>query len=143
MRDVIAAREKIVKETKLLRMMENAKKKERTQRNKMKRAVKAAMEKADSDTLLEDLEGPSRTITQNIMSLSKACIGQTIHHMWDMDGKDVNFFGTIINFKENLIQPKLVIRYSDPHNEDVVSKTEEVFIYEFIADVLMNDVIFM
>ena len=101
------------------------------------------MEKANSDTLLEDLEGPSRTITQNIMFLSKACIGQTIHHMWDLGGKDVNFFGTIINFKENTTQPKLVIRYSDPHNEDVISKTEEVFIYEFIADVLMNDVIFM
>ena len=78
MRDVIAAREKIVKETKLLRMMENGKKKEKTQRNKTERAVKAAMEKANSDTLLE---GPSRTITQNIMFLSKACIGQTIHHM--------------------------------------------------------------
>ena len=71
MRDVIAAREKIVKETKLLRMMENGKKKEKTQRNKTERAVKAAMEKANSDTLLE---GPSRTITQNIMFLSKACI---------------------------------------------------------------------
>ena len=141
-RHLLAAREKHVRVTKIQRQLENAKKKQRTHRNKVEKSVKLALKSADFNNLLEALDEATRTSTLALLLVSESCIGQQLDHTYDINGVDTVFFGTIDSFIVTPKETTVVISYSDPHDAEVLPKKEHLKLHEFVADILMFDAVF-
>ena len=138
----MAAREKTIRETKIQRQIENSKKKERTERNKVEKTVKVALDNFEYDSLLQALDEDTRTITLALLTCAESSIGQQLHHTYDINGVDTVFFGTIERFIVASKETEVVIVYSDPNDSEVLPKKEHIKLYEFVADVLMFDAVF-
>ena len=104
--------------------------------------MKMALDNFEYDGLLEALDKETRTITLALLNCAESCIGQQLHHTYEINGVDTVFFGTIERFVVATKETEVVIVYSDPNDSEVLPKKEHIKDYEFVADVLMYDAVY-
>ena len=122
-------------------MFAKAKKKESTERRRLEKTLKVAVQAGGQavEEQLDLLEGRQRTLTALLVEKSDECLGLTIHHTYDVEGVDVVFFGTILHFNSVKNEDAVIIKYSEPSDPTVLPHQETHPIYELFADTIIGD----
>ena len=112
-----------------------------------KKIVKLVKERSNpeiSETLLElfpDISISDFEVILKILTDSDVLLGHRIMHKWNVNGKDINFYGTI---KENLKnQNKFYITYGKHRKEKLDTDFEVVDYSVLISDIISKDLSFL
>ena len=135
---VLKVRQERFQREKLKRQFETAKKKERSERNKIEKKVKELIAKEDINGLVNDVKEEMRVFAKDVANRNEDAIGVRFRHLWDTEGEeDVEFIGVVSEFKIVRKMPKISVKYvadrCDPH-------FEILHIYQFLADLIMGDI---
>ena len=135
-RKVLKEREEKLLKERLKRQFEVARKKDRSDRNKVEKKVKGFVETGSFDCLVGEVKEDMKEVARKILDRSEDVIGMRFRHMWEVDDEDVEFLGVLIEFKVVRTKEKIVIKYLQEGQEPVFS---EMHVHEILADIIIGD----
>ncbi|RUS71512.1 hypothetical protein EGW08_020725, partial [Elysia chlorotica] len=135
-RSILEEREGKVEKEKVVRLKEVARKKDTAQRRKMEKQVKEALEKDEGieETLFESLGEDEKSFVRLVLCSSTDVIGKCVRHVWEVDGGNEEFCGTIKRYHKKNKRQMIIMSYEGYNDEFTISVTE------FITDMLMGDI---
>ena len=118
-----------------LRQVETAQKRDKTERRKIERAIKLDLDKNVEPKTFASFSDETRDIIRQILNKDPGLLQRSINHIWDVEGKDVIFMGSIHSFSSK--------KNNNFINVEYLNNERKIFlISEFLADIALGDISF-